>query len=776
LSILAKALRGIRVLGPHRALEVVLFSLEKAWLDRHYAPPRPDWASPGIPPGRRRRVIPVDGGVVVEFESARMEALFLASDLVRVTWQPGVLPVPFAIARHSWAPPETRLDVSEAGVVVATNELRLAVDDAGALEVHGHDGYLLRTEDSPLRHGPGWATRWTMADDDRVHGLGERAAAFDLRGGSYELWNQGPGGSYTTGHDPLYLGIPVLVTMGDERSTLVFFENSHRATVDLGTRGEARFDGGALRYYLIPGPPDRALTRYTELTGRPPMPPRWALGYHQSRWGYGTAQAVREVVDGFATRDLPLAAVHLDIDVMDQYRVFTFDPHGFPDPAALVAELEQRGVKVVSIIDPGVARDPSFDVFADGRAADVFCRLPSGRLAPVVVWPGRAVLPDFTAGRARRWWASQYRRLDDLGVAGAWHDMNEPTAIALIGGSNPPLGTRHDMDGRGGDHAEAHNIYGLLMNQAGHEALAAQRPGRRPFVLSRSGWAGVQRWAWSWTGDTETSWSALRQTIPTVLGLGMSGLPYTGPDIGGYHGSPDAELYVRWFELATFLPFMRTHSSEESEPREPWVVAPDHVDHLRRLLRLRQSLLPYLETLAWEASTTGRPLVRPLWWPDDPSSALARVDDAFLLGDALLVAPVLEQGTSQRRIELPAGTWWRWHDGVAIEGGQQATVSAPLGALPPLLVRDGSALPMKTDAADAFSLHVWPPAPGATGAGALYCDDGEGYGDWSFDRFALTWDGDRLIVGRRSEGNRPRPELTIVLRGRKPEGGCVLAD
>jgi len=696
------------------------------------------------------------------------------SRLVRITWQPGVLPVPFALARDAWAPPETRLDQSDAVVTVATSELRVTVGGDGAVEVRDDDGRLLRREEPPLRHDPGWAIRWTLADNDRVHGLGERAASFDLRGGSYELWNKGPGGNYTTGHDPLYLGIPVLVTIGDEGSSLVFFENSHRATVDLASGGQARFNGGAHRYYLIPGPPDRALTRYTELTGRAPMPPRWALGYHQSRWGYGTAQAVRDVVDGFVARDLPLAAVHLDIDVMDRYRVFTFDPHRFADPAKLVAELDERGVKVVSIIDPGVARDRTFDVFADGLQSDAFCRLPNGRLAPMVVWPGWAALPDFTADRGRRWWGEQYRRLDDLGVAGAWHDMNEPTAVSLIGGSNPPLGARHDMEGRGGDHAEAHNIYGLLMNRAGHEALAAQRAHRRPFVLSRSGWAGVQRWAWSWTGDTESSWSALRQTIPTVLGLGMSGLPYTGPDIGGYHGSPDAELYVRWFELATFLPFMRTHSSEQSEPREPWKVAPDHLDHLRRLLRLRQSLLPYLETLAWEASMTGHPLVRPLWWPDDASTAVAGVDDAFLLGDSLLVAPVLERGASQRRVELPAGTWWRWDDGTAVEGGQQATLSAPLGGGPPLLVRDGGALPVATDPDGAVALHVWPPAPGRTGTGALYCDDGDGYGDWSFDRFGLTWEGGRLIVQRTTEGARPRPELSVVVRGRKPGGGVVL--
>ncbi|MBV8303652.1 MAG: alpha-glucosidase, partial [Acidimicrobiia bacterium] len=596
-----------------------------------------------------------------------------------------------------------------------------------------------------------------------------------LRGGHYELWNQGPGGNYTTGHDPLYLGIPVLVTVGDAGSTLVFFENSHRATVDLAARGEARFDGGGLRYYLVPGPPDRALRRYTELTGRAPMPPRWALGYHQSRWGYGSAHAVRAVVDGFAARDLPLAAVHLDIDVMDRYRVFTFDPHGFPDPGALVAELEGRGVKVVSIIDPGVAREQTFDVFADGAEADVFCRMPNGRMAPAVVWPGRVALPDFTADRVRRWWGRQYRRLVDLGVAGAWHDMNEPTAIALIGGSNPPLGARHDMEGRGGDHAEAHNLYGLLMDRAGYEAQAARRPNRRPFVLSRSGWAGVQRWAWSWTGDTQTSWSALRQTIPTVLGLGLSGLPYTGPDIGGYHGSPDAELYVRWFELATFLPFMRTHSSEESDPREPWLVAPHHLDHLRRLLRLRQSLLPYLETLAWEASTTGLPLARPLWWPDDRSSVLARVDDAFLLGDALLVAPVLEQGAREREVELPAGTWWRWDGRGPVEGGRSVRLPAALGALPLLLAREGSAVPA-AEPGGAVSLHVWAPATGTTGAGLLYCDDGDGYGDWSLDRFVLGWDGERLDVQRHTEGARPRPDLAVVMRGRQAQGGVVLGD
>jgi alpha-glucosidase len=253
------------------------------------------------------------------------------------------------------------------------------------------------------------------------------------------------------------------------------------------------------------------------------------LGYHQSRWGYKNEADIRQVAQGFQTHDLPLSAIHLDIDYMDGYRVFTVDRDRFPDLAQLAQDLAAQGIKTVTILDPGVKVDPKYFLYQEGQQGNHFCKLPGGKDLEGLVWPGWSVYPDFTHPATRSWWGRQYPRLLDQGVAGIWHDMNEPTSFAAWGDMTIPLNTRHDLDGAQGDHRQAHNLYGLLMNRAGYEALRSLRPQRRPWLISRSGWAGLQRYAWNWTGDIESTWEALRMTIPTLLGQGLSGLAFSGP-------------------------------------------------------------------------------------------------------------------------------------------------------------------------------------------------------------------------------------------------------
>lgn len=348
------------------------------------------------------------------------------------------------------------------------------------------------------------------------------------------------------------------------------------------------------------------------------------------------------------------------------YRIFTVDTRQFPNLAGLARDLADKRVFLVTILDPGVKHDRA--VLNEGLAGNAFCTLPDKTLARAPVWPGWCAFPDFTDPRARAWWGRQYPRLLVAGITGFWHDMNEPAAFAIWGDPTLPHATRHAPDGRGGDHREAHNLYGLLMNQAGYEALRAYRPQRRPFILSRSGWAGVQRYAWNWTGDVESTWEALRQTVATVLGLALSGIAFTGPDVGGFSGAPSAELYLRWFQLATFLPFFRTHSAKFIPRREPWSFGEPTLSIAREFLKLRYRLLPYLYTLAWTASQTGHPLVRPLFWPDGKDPTLWDVQDEFLLGESLLVAPVLVQGAQAREVILPEGTWYGFFDDRTFRG------------------------------------------------------------------------------------------------------------
>jgi alpha-glucosidase len=644
--------------------------------------------------------------------------------------------------------------------------LHITIGAEGSIQIKNAAGRLLRDDLPPIKVGPEVIHRVRLRSEEHIYGLGNRAVGFDLRGGRYKMWNRDPGSGWRPGDDPLYLCIPTYVGLHAEGSYLVFYENAFPAAFEFGTAeapeiAEMRWEGGVLRYYLCSGPLPRALEHYTTLTGRPPLPPRWALGYHQSRWSYTASEQVREVVEGFRAHDLPLSAIHLDIDYMDGFRVFTVDGARFPDLAELSAELRAREIRLVAILDPGVKVDHRYAVFEDGRRLNVFCLLPGGGLASGPVWPGWAVFPDFTDPRARRWWADQYPKLLDVGIHGLWHDMNEPAVFAAWGDASLPRVAQHNFEGRGGTHQEAHNLYGLLMAQAGYEGLRRHRPDRRPFVLTRSGWAGIQRYAWHWTGDVESSWEALRQTVRALIGLGLSGVSFAGSDAGGFVGTPSPELYIRWLQVAAFSPFFRAHSAFFSPRREPWSFGEPWLTYARGMLKLRERLLPYWYTLAWHTTQTGSPLIRPLFWPNGDDPRLWSVDDAFFVGEALLVAPVLAPAASRRLIPLPKGRWWALDGDAVFEGPGAVEVDAPIDRIP-VLVRAGAVLPMRHQDG-VLVLHLYPPASDP-GGGVLYSDAGDGYGADRVDRFSVRLDGKDFVVEWAQEGEYPFPFERVEVR------------
>jgi alpha-glucosidase len=392
-----------------------------------------------------------------------------------------------------------------------------------------------------------------------------------------------------------------------------------------------------------------------------------------------------------------------------------------------------------------------------------------------VVWPGWSVYPDFSNPLVRAWWGRAYATLLEAGVAGIWHDMNEPTSFALTGGPFLPLSTGHNMEGQGGDHRQAHNLYALLMNRAGFESLCHFRPSQRPWLLSRSGWVSQARYAWNWTGDASTSWDSLRLTIPLVLGTGLSGQPYTGPDIGGFSGTPSAELYLRWFQLATFLPFFRTHSAYNTAQREPWVFGEPFTSIIRNYLRFRYRLMPYLYSLAWEVSQTGHPFVRPLFWNEPQAAELWQIDDEFMLGEDLLVAPLLEEGQMRRSVYLPAGNWTSLWDEQVYSGPGEAEIECGLENIP-VFVRHGSLLPMEED--HRLVLHVFAPEPGRSVHYRLFSDAGDGSplpgetelrDEFRLDEFQITRNVEGLEISWRNSGLYPfpYPQIELVLHGFK---------
>ncbi|HGY10010.1 MAG TPA: alpha-glucosidase [Oceanithermus profundus] len=626
-------------------------------------------------------------------------------------------------------------------------------DAAAVAEAVAGAGALREVEDGHALGG-GYALHLREREGRRYFGLGERTGFLDKKGRRWLNWTA-DAFEQQPQDDPLYQAHPFVIAFDGGRTRGIYLDESWKSLFDLAARepGRSRIavEGPTFDLWLVPGPePAAVLKRFTALVGRPWLPPLWALGYHQCRWSYPDEAAVREVLAGFREHDLPLSALWLDIDHMDGYKVFTFSPHRFPDPPRLVRELAEQGVRVVTIVDPAVKKEPGYSVYESGRKIDAFVKNRREEELVGEVWPKPAVWPDFSRPEVRRWWGEQHRPFVEAGVAGIWNDMNEPAAFAVEGDEVFGIGKTLPSDARHGDrlHAEVHNLYGLLMSRATHEGLVHLREGRRPFVLTRSGFSGIQRYAWVWTGDNGSHWEHMAMSVPMLLNLGLSGVAFCGADIGGFRYDADGELLARWTWLGAFYPFMRNHSAKTSRRQEPWAFGEPWLSHVRAAIRFRYRLMPYLYTLAEEAARTGQPLMRPLFYhfPDDPGSAA--VDDQFLLGSELLVAPVLRPGADRRLVYLPPGYWRDFWTGAEQAGPDWIVSAAPHGRIP-LWQRAQSALPL-TGPRPPSEAHwdplIWRVAPGERVEGTVYLDDGEGSGPGLRVRLGGRYDGARLLV------------------------------
>ncbi|MCB5165222.1 glycosyl hydrolase [Streptomyces bambusae] len=719
-------------------------------------------------PGPLAGADPRPGGGVLHFARSELTVQVAVGGAVFWGWD-GAAPLPSYGLAGEGPEPDGRAVLepdTDGGWRVVSERVTVAISRNGAVEVRTPGGAVLRRElpprwwepvsgDGPAR----WVQRSEVAPDARFFGLGGRAAGPRLRDGSYRLWNTDPKGGFGPGDDPLYLTMPVQLVVADAGTHLVFHDNTWdgRVTLREGEEGagsgqdrpggcELRMDGGPLRTWVLVGTPARVLQGWAGLTGGAAVPPAWALGHQHARWGFGSAAEVRRVVAGYREHGLPLSALHLDIDHYDGHRVFTVDEERFPRLPELAAELRREGVRLVSIVDPAVPAEPGNAVYESGRAAGAFVRDASGREVRGVVWPGDCVYPDFTHPPVRAWWGDQYGERLAQGFAGVWHDMNEPVSFAPFGDATLPRSAQHALDGSPGDHRAGHNVYGLAMARAGYEGLVRLRPAERPFLFSRSGWAGLQRYGGTWSGDVESSWPGLRASLALVLGLGLCGIPYSGPDVGGFGGSPSPELYLRWFQLGAYLPLFRTHAAIWAGRREPWEFGPEVLEHARAVLAERERLHPYFVTLSHLARRTGAPYVRPVWWRTPADRALRDCEDAFLLGDALLVAPVLECGADRRAVRLPRGRWYDVVTGAAHEGPGQVLVEAPAGRIP-VLARAGAVLPVRAPDG-ALELEVWAPARGRTGSGLLVRDPGDGWQVPPVERYVTRWRDGRVEVER----------------------------
>ncbi|MEU2098122.1 glycoside hydrolase family 31 protein [Streptomyces globisporus] len=775
--------RRVRLVGSVRGLRTVRSAWRRRAADAAALPAR--GAERARVPGAATGAEPGPGGGVVRFARSELRIRVSVGGAVFWAWD-GAEPLPsYAVAGEAPAPDERAVlePGKDGGWQVVAERLTVVVSRTGAVELRTPGGVLLRRELpprwwEPVGGGPvRWVQRSEVPADARFFGLGGRAGGPRLRDGVYGLWNTDPGGRFGPGDDPLYLTMPVQMVVSDAGAHLAFHDNSWAGRVALreGEEGagsghdrpgacEVRMEGGPLRCWVVVGTPARVLQGWTALTGAPALPPSWALGPQHARWGFGSQEEVRRVVDGYRERGLPLSVLHLDIDHYEGHRVFTVDRERFPDLPALAKELRGDGVRLVSIVDPAVKAEPGDALFDAGREVGergAYVRDARGRVVVGEVWPGACVYPDFTDPVVRDWWGSLYEERLAQGFSGIWHDMNEPVSFAAFGDPSLPRSARHVLEGAGGDHREAHNVYALAMARAGYEGLLRLRPEERPFLFSRSGWAGMQRYGGTWSGDVTTGWPGLRASLSLVLGLGLCGVPYSGPDVGGFDGFPSPELYLRWFQLGAYLPLFRTHSAIDAGRREPWEFGPEVLEHARTALVERERLHPYFVSLSQVARLTGAPYVRPVWWGAPGDRALRECEDAFLLGDALLVAPVLEPGVRRRAVRLPRGRWYDTVTGRAYEGPGQVLVDAPLSGVP-VLARAGAVIPVR-GADGEPELEVWAPAPGRTGGGLVVRDAGDGWAEAEVERYATRWEGGRVVVER--GGGEGEIDCRVRVRG-----------
>jgi alpha-glucosidase len=591
------------------------------------------------------------------------------------------------------------------------------------------------------------------AMEDAFYGLGEKAGVFNRHGRTFTLWNTDIFNGASTDEftrdlpesdprksiaskefDPYYMSIPFFYHQPAEGTSTAgapmagfYIDNPWRGEFEFPVGATYRFEflGGQYDEYIFAGPGmPKILEGYTALTGRMPAPPLWALGHHQCRWFDYKQADVLALGQTYRDRGIPCDVLWLDIDYMDGYRVFTWNKEKFPDPGALMASLRDEGLRVITIIDPGVKHEAGNPLFEEGVRDNLFCMNGVGTPFVGRVWPGQTVFPDFSLPETRAWWGRLNAEHVELGLAGIWNDMNEPATF---------LGDLDSMRFEHGrtEHGRFHNEYAMLMAMGTVEGLRAAMPNLRTFVLSRAGSAGIQRYAANWMGDNRSTWDLLWLSLPMAMGLGISGQPFVGADIGGFAEHSEGELLARWYQCAAFTPFFRNHNSAGSKDQYPWSYGAAVETICREAISERYRLMPYLYACFMEAAETGAPVQRPLIFDHQDEGATRNLDDEFLLGRHLLVAPVVAKGQTARHLYLPQGTWRDWWTGELVQGGRHLLVPTPLERIP-VFARGGAVIPLWTGAPqttqghfpEEIVLNVIVPTEEGTTTSLLHEDDG----------------------------------------------------
>ncbi|MBV8360864.1 MAG: DUF5110 domain-containing protein [Deltaproteobacteria bacterium] len=721
---------------------------------------------------RLQKVSQRGADLVFSFESSDLVMTPLLPNVIRHTWVPThwrlyTEPVraAHAVARRYWpAGPSPALREVPGKVCIEVGDFLIeATREPFHLRYCTADGRPVLEEIE--QGGLSWSywdysLRYMLSSEDHFYGMGQAdqlSGPIDLdhRGQTREVWNQ---------HSPPAVTIfPSLLSL---RGYALLIDNPCRAVWDLGYSDRQSFSyqarGGGLQYYIVLGPDmARLLQTMLELTGYPPLPPRWVFGLLQSRYGYRSRQELETIAQSFRTRQLPCDALILDVFWFREMGDLAFDPQKWPDAREMIARLKQQGFRTVVIEEPYLTQQSSN--YPEALSRGYLARRYDGSPYTFDFWPGECGLFDFSNPAAREWWTGKHRSLFEIGIDGWWTDLNEPA--------------KHfqDMAHHAGPAAAVHNLTGFWMQQSVYDAHQQYAPNQRIFILSRAAFPGSQRYgAALWSGDVDKTFASLRKQVAIGLSVGLTGIPLWGSDIGGFGfgGECTGELYARWFQFAVFCPLCRPHG-DQKELREPWQFGAEIEAICRKYLQMRYRLLPYIYNAAHDACTTGIPIMRPLVleYPGDPQ--VLNLADEYLFGPEILVAPILDEGAVERSVYLPQGNWIDYWSEEIHAGPKHITTRAELSKLP-LFVRQGAIIPMGPDLQyssqhplDPLTLEIY---RGADNSLTLYEDDGESNayqnGDYAETRFDLTHNDRELIchLGQTKGNFRDYPpERTIIL-------------
>ncbi|MEQ1552824.1 MAG: TIM-barrel domain-containing protein [Ferruginibacter sp.] len=717
--------------------------------------------------------------IIIATDVAFIQAIVYSPSIIRIRMDKQALKKDFSYAVVSQPlPTKASITQTETEIVIVTDSLKVVFQKKPfSVSFYNNDGVAISEDEKGLTTswvGEEVTTYKKMQDGERFIGLGEKTGDLDRKGNGYTNWNT-DAFAYGAGQDPIYATIPFYIGIHHNTNYGIFMDNTFQSDFNFGASNN-RFSsfaarGGEMNYYFIYHKTVADIIKsYTSLTGRMKMPPLWSLGYQQNRYSYYPDTEVLRIAQTLREKQIPADGITLDIHYMDKYQLFTWDKTRFPNPIMLTNKLKELGFKTTVIVDPGIKVVPGMPAFDRGVKADAYIKYSDGKYYQGQVWPGWCHFTDYTSEIGRKFWRNEMKFFTDNGVNGIWNDMNEIASW----GQKMPSNIIFDYDGRKASHLEAHNVYGSLMAKTSYEGFRANS-NERPFILTRAGYAGLQRYSAIWTGDNRSEDNHMMAGVRLINSLGLSGVPFSAMDIGGFTGGASTGLFARWMQIGAFIPYFRNHTCINSKSSEPWTYGEEVTEISRNYVSLRYKLLPYLYSSFYEATQNGLPINRSLaiYNTFDNNIYNGAFQNQFLFGQSIMVAPV-ESGKDFMKVYFPKGNWYSLYNDEITEGAKEKTIELSMAKLP-VYVKESSIIPMQslvqsTSIAPSDTLFVHIYKGNVVNNFVYYEDDGKtfDYEKGAFYKRNITYNpAAKQLIFENVEGqlNSKFKNITLILHG-----------